>query len=307
MIAVAGFNASIDKLLLVDDLAPGSVLRARAAQAWPGGKGVHVALGAAALGEKVRLAGLIDTAQREWFRSWLGARGVEFHGIEFSGPVRTCLTIQDSEGRTTEIREPGPAIDGDVWSAAAAAFEALCADSKVAVLSGSVPPGVPVTAYQEIAAGVAPLRVLVDASGELLTNALDANPFCIKPNREEAEALTRSTLDSKGAAAHAARELCRLGVRLVIISLGAAGAVACADDQVYEIASPPVVTRNAVGAGDCLLAGVAVALARDLGIEEALRLGAACGTAKVMSPEIGLVRREDVEAVLPTIRLTRVA
>ena len=304
MIAVAGFNTSIDRLLRVDDLVPGAVLRAQEAYAWPGGKGVHVALGIAALGEQVRVAGFVDAVQHDWFRSWLAARAIEFQGIEFDGPVRTCLTIQDRHGGTTEIREPGPMIGDDLWRAAVSVFERLSLDASVAVLSGSVPPGVSTDAYRQIASLLAPRRVLVDAAGELLRSAVEGAPFCIKPNREEAEGLTRMTLDTIETAARAVRTLAVSGVPLVIVSLGAAGAVACWNGAVCQVTAPPVVAINVVGAGDCPLGGVAVGLARGLDIEEVLRLGVACGTAKVRSPEIGVVRREDVEAILPATRLS---
>lgn len=302
MIAVAGFNTSIDRLLHVDELVPGGVLRARDAAAWPGGKGVHVALAAAVLGQEVRLAGLIDRAQQDWFRSWLRERGVEFTGSEFSGPVRTCLTIHDRHGRTTEIREPGLPISDGVWLEAVSSFQALSKGAAVAVLSGSVPPGVPASAYRDIVACLPPsVPVLVDASGDLLRLALEARPFCIKPNREEAEGLTGVTLDSIPAAARAARALSARGVRLVIVSLGEKGAVACWDGRVCHISAPIVEARNVVGAGDCLVAGIAAGVARRLALEETVRLGVATGAAKVRSPEIGLVRSEDVDAVLPLL------
>jgi fructose-1-phosphate kinase PfkB-like protein len=38
---------------------------------------------------------------------------------------------------------------------------------------------------------------------------------------------------------------------------------------------------------------------------DALRLGAAAGTAKVVSRETGAVRREDIDAVLASIRVIR--
>ena len=303
MIAVGGFNTSIDKLLIVDDLVPGSVLRARAAEAWPGGKGAHVALAAAVLGAGVRLSGLVDAREREWFESWLRARGVEFHGIEFPGPVRTCLTIHDAHGRTTEIREPGPSIDEGTWQSAAVEFQQRSRDARLAVLSGSVPPGAPASAYADLVSALAPVPVLVDAAGELLRLAVEAAPFCIKPNREEAEALAGIALDSLEAAVRAARLLASRGVRLVIISRGDEGAVACWDGRACRIAAPPVIARNVVGAGDCLLGGVASALARDDGITDAIRLGVACGSAKVLSDEIGLVRRDDVDALLPQVRV----
>ena len=98
MITVGGFNTSLDKSMDTDELRVGGVFRVRNVRAWPGGKGAHVALTAAALGEPVRLVGLIDSVHRALFEDFLGERGVEFHGVPTSGSVRTCLAVRDGKG-----------------------------------------------------------------------------------------------------------------------------------------------------------------------------------------------------------------
>jgi tagatose 6-phosphate kinase len=112
MITVGGFNSSIDRALDVDALVLGQVNRVRGAGAYVGGKGVHVALTIAALGEPVALVGLIDEEHRREFDDFLGAHGVTFHGIRASGSIRSCLALREPFGaRTTEILEPGPTLD----------------------------------------------------------------------------------------------------------------------------------------------------------------------------------------------------
>jgi tagatose 6-phosphate kinase len=147
-------------------------------------------------------------------------------------------------------------------------------------------------------------RVLVDASGDLLRHAIAARPFAVKPNQAEAQALTGTRIDSPAAAAAAARSIGREGVRLVIISLGADGAVASWDDRACHCTAAAVERVNDVGAGDCLVGGVAAALARGDEIEDAIRLGVAAGTAKVLSRETGGVERSNIDGLLPSVRLS---
>jgi tagatose 6-phosphate kinase len=59
-----------------------------------------------------------------------------------------------------------------------------------------------------------------------------------------------------------------------------------------------------VGSGDCLLGGAAVGLARGLPPAEVLRLAVACGAANALTAETGVLRRHDVEALLPRVRLS---
>jgi fructose-1-phosphate kinase PfkB-like protein len=140
----------------------------------------------------------------------------------------------------------------------------------------------------------------VDTSGEPLRRALDARPFLVKPNRDEAAELLGAPVAGIEAAARAVRALAARGVALPIVSLGADGAVACWSGRAIQ-GSVAVRAVNPVGSGDCLLGGVAVGLARKSSADEALRLGVACGAANAMTPETGVVRREDVEALLPRV------
>ena len=304
MIAVAGLNSAIDKLVEIETLAPGRVLRAREAHCWPGGKGVHVAACAAALGQSVRLTGLVDDAHRGWFEAWLHARHVGFQPIETPAPIRTCLAMREAAGRITEILEQGPAIPRDVCDAARRAVIDVCGTARIAVLTGSLPPSMPDTTYRDVVIALPHTRTIVDASGELLRHAVSARPFAIKPNRSEAEALTGTRIDSPATAAAAARALVQSGVHLAIVSLGAEGAVACWEDRTCHAIPPGVAVVNSVGAGDCLVGGLAAGLARGCDIVDALRLGIAAGSAKVLSNDTGGVDRQDIDRLLPGVQLT---
>lgn len=310
MITVGGFNTSVDKALQVDDLRPGAVHRARGVATWPGGKGLHVAVTAAALGEPVRLVGLIDAAHRRRFEDALGARGVEFHGVETSGTLRTCLAVRDRDGaRITEILEPGPELDEDTRAELCSRFVALSGGADPAVLSGSAPPGFDAGAYGGLVASLreSGVRCLVDASGGLLQGAVAARPFLIKPNREEAEALVGGTVDGPRAAARVASALAARGIGMVVVSLGAEGAVAAAEGRVVHAWASVSGAAHPVGSGDCLLGGLAVGLARGEVLEDVLRLGVACGAANTMTAETGWVRREDVDRIRPCVSSAEIA
>jgi 1-phosphofructokinase family hexose kinase len=304
VITVGGFNTSVDKTLELELLRPGEVHRVRRVQAWPGGKGLHVALTVAALGEPVRLVGLIDAAHKPEFEDVLGRRGVTFAGVETPGTLRTCLALRDQGGaRITEILEPGPETDAALREELRSRFLALARDSALAVLSGSAPPGFDEGAYGELVASLrdSGVRCLVDASGGLLSRAVEAGPFLVKPNREEAEALSGQTVEGPASAGRVARALAARGVGMPVVSLGAAGAVAVSEGRALHAWITLPGAAYPVGSGDCLLGGLAVGLARGLGLDEVLRLGVACGAANTLRPETGWVRREDVEALRPRV------
>jgi tagatose 6-phosphate kinase len=302
VIIVGGFNTSVDKAMEADELTPGAVNRVRDVRTSPGGKGVHVALAVATLGEPVCLVGLIDAAHRRLFEDALAARDVAFDAVESASGVRTCLAIHDRGGRrVTEVLEPGPDTDEATREALCARFLARASRSSIAVLSGSAPRGFADGLYGELVRG---LRSLVDASGALLRDALEARPFLIKPNRDEAEALAGAVIEGPAAAARVARTLLARGAGLVVVSLGDAGAVAVGEGGAAHAWVRVESAPNPVGSGDCLLGGMAVALARGQSLEDVLRMGVACGAANAMSRETGRFARADVEKLLPRVELT---
>jgi fructose-1-phosphate kinase PfkB-like protein len=151
----------------------------------------------------------------------------------------------------------------------------------------------------------------LDASGAALREGLKARPWLVKPNRHEAEELLRLRLRSTAQAVRAARHLLARGPQLVILSLGAEGALlagAAAPGPAVWLARAPVVrTETAVGAGDSLVGGFVTGWLRGLGLVEAFRLGVACGAACAMTPGTELCRRGDVRRVVRHVSVRRVA
>lgn len=302
MIVVAGFNSAIDRRLDVDTLSAGAVHRALAVAAAPGGKGVNVARALGVLGSEVHLVGLIDAAQRDAFETVLRTHGVIFHGIAVPA-LRTCLAIRERNGRITELLEPGPALQADTVAALLDTFRALAAQADLAVLSGSLPPGCASDTYATLvretqARGV---RCLVDSSGAALREALTAQPFLVKPNRDEAAALCGRAIDSTEAATELLQTLRNAGVEMPVLSLGAQGALGIAQDALLHAVPPEVAARNPVGSGDCMLAGIAHALVRGDSAEQALRLGIACGAANAVTDDTGQIEAASVAALLPCV------
>lgn len=308
MITVAGFNTAIDRRIRVEALLPGTVQRATAVEALPGGKGLHVAQTVAALGESVELVGLVDAAHRERLEQHMHERGVGFHGVAFQGPLRNCIAVHDRDGAVTEILDPGPPTTPAEREALLHGVRERLARSRLLVLSGSLPRGFDAGTYADLARQAADARVpcLVDTSGEALRRAADAAPYLLKPNRDEAAELAGRALATVADAAAVAHALHARGVARPVLTLGADGAVGFDGSETWHAHVPPTRSVNAVGSGDCLLAGLAVALLRGAPLQEALRLGVACGAANAMDEETGFVRSGQVEAVLGQVRMRRV-
>ena len=297
MIVVGGFNSAIDKLAELDELVPGEVLRLRNVRPLAGGKGLHVALTCAILGEPVTLVGLTDTVTGPLFDETLGTHGGRFVGVESDGPIRTCLALRDRDGRTTELLEPGPALSEDTTRRLVNTFAAAASRAGYAVLSGSLPSGLRVDTYARLIERVGRERMALDTSGDALMQGLAASPLLVKPNRQEAGEVLGRPIHTIADATAAADALAALGPTIVLLSLGSQGAVVRGPEQRFVVHAPAVEARNTVGAGDCLLGGFLVGLSRGWPLERCGRFAVACGTAKVMHPDTGVLRPADVDAL----------
>jgi tagatose 6-phosphate kinase len=301
VITVGGFNTAIDKLAETGELCPGAVHRLNNVRIWPGGKGLHIAATIAALGEPVRLIGIVGPGQADMFDRFLRQRGVEFHPIPTACEMRTCLALRHAGGDTTELHEEGPLIDDDSVMMFRDLFLSSALESRVAVLAGSLPRGAPDGLYGSLTSAIAgsSTPVLLDASGDRLRLGIDARPYAVKPNRAEAADLVGRPIASVSDALEAAQSIASRGVRLVVVSLGRDGFVASWDGALYRAETADSPCLNDVGAGDCLVGGLAVGITRGLDRLETLKLAAACGAAKVLREETGLVAAEDVDRLLP--------
>jgi 1-phosphofructokinase family hexose kinase len=219
--------------------------------------------------------------------------------------MRTCLAIRDDRGETTEFLEEGPLIDDDTVAMFRDLFLSSALESRVAVLAGSLPRGAPPGLYGALTSAIAgsTTPVILDTSGERLRLGIDARPYAVKPNRTEASELLERPVESAEAALDAAIAITSRGVRLALISLGREGFVASWDGTLYRGTVPDNPCVNDVGAGDCLVGGLAVGIMRGLDRIETLKLAAACGAAKILREETGFVVKEDVERLLTGIQV----
>ena len=144
--------------------------------------------------------------------------------------------------------------------------------------------------------------MILDTSGRALAAALGAGVFLIKPSLRELRNLTESSLEHEPEQDAAAREIvARGGAEVVVVSLGAAGVLFATEAGCERLRLPTVPVRSKVGAGDSMVAGITLGLARDYSLRDAVRLGIAAGAASVMTPGTELCRGEDTERLFQQI------
>lgn len=293
MIVTLTANPSLDRTVTLDGpLERGRVQRAVATTSVPAGKGVNVARVVLSAGRSA--VAVLPGAHDDPLVIALRDLGIPHRAVEVTGRLRVNLTIAEPDGTTTKVNEPGLPLSADQLAALTTTLEREAAGARWAVLSGSLPPGVPASWYAELvgrlrASGAA---VAVDTSGAPLLATLAEDvahlPQLIKPNGEElAELAGVVGVDLEAdvdAAAAAAAALVDRGVEAVLATLGAAGAVLATRDGVW-IACPPAIRRlSTVGAGDSALAGYLIADLAGADPADRLRSAVAHGAAAAALP-----------------------
>jgi len=279
-------NPAVDTTYRVAEQRVGESHRVLEVAQRPGGKGINVSRGLAALGhESVNILPL-GGATGDWIAAQLEELGLAASITRIAGATRTCVAVTDPVAHPTVFNEPGPTVAPREWEALLADVRLRLADAAMLVVSGSLPPGADASLITAlvVAARDAGVLSLLDVSGESLLAAAAAGADVVKPNAEELLAATGTTgLDAAITAAQA------LGARLVVVSRGAHGLVARDGDTRYSTPAVPGIHGNPTGAGDAATAGLAAALVDGADVAEALRWAAALGAAAVLRPVAGEV------------------
>ena len=308
MIVTVTLNTAIDKLYLVDELLPFEVGRVREVVNTAGGKGMNVSRVAALSGEAVTAMGFAGGYTGQLFRSLIREPNITPAFTETAGETRCCVNVRDKKtNRSTEFLEPGCPVTAQELDAFLADFRRELPKADVVTISGSMPAGVPSGFYAGLVREARALGkpILVDTSGTALRETIPAGPTLIKPNTDELGQLTGADVSSMESCAAAARQLREAGAETVAVSLGRDGVLVVSGEGVFRGLTPDVPVVNTVGCGDSMVAGFAVSLARGKPLEEAIRFAVAVSTANALTKETGYYRREDLDRLLPEIRVER--
>ncbi len=279
-------NPSIDRTILVDQLIPGAEMRARGVRSADGGKGVNLARALTALGVKALSLTLKDTVP--------------------AVKVRVNTTVVDLAGSCTRFIEPGPYLSAGDWKKVEGFIVRHLDGARVLALCGSIPPGAPDDIYARLirAARCKGILTVLDSSGIPLAKGVKAGPWCVKPNREEAQDFFGFKIRSTRAVRKALQMLAGYGMTRVLLSLDEDG-LAGFDGQNMFLARGPRCAGVTVGCGDASLAGFLAGHMRGASFQDALRSAAAAGTANVGADIPGGITRAKVLAEFKKIKMEK--
>ena len=316
-ILIVTLNPALDITYELATVDWAGVNRPACVRARPGGKGLNVAFTLRALGASVRVVGLAGGSTGAAISQSAAQGGVPVALTPIGGETRRTVTIVDAErGQTAVFNEPGPGVTVPEYAAFEADYTAGLAGAAVVVLTGSLPPGLGPASYAALIrlAGRAGVPAVLDAGGKALRLGAAARPAVIKPNLAELEQAAGHSLRSAHsgdgdappdlrAVAAAARDLMAAGAQAAVVSLGPGGLLALTGSGCWHATAPDATVRNPTGAGDAVVAGLALGLASGWSWPDRLRHAAALGTATVAAPVAGEFDRAEYERLRADVRV----
>jgi 1-phosphofructokinase family hexose kinase len=303
-------SPAIDQTLSIPGFAAGRVNRVAESRSHAGGKGVNVACFLADLsgpGTDVVATGFLGAENAEIFEATFARRGIADHFVRVPGRTRMGIKIVDDRmGETTDINFPGLSPSPEDFAELRERIVGLVDSGESDgwfVLSGSVPAGAPDGVYAELIDRIRRRfgRVILDTSGRPLREALASRPYIIKPNVEELGELVGRTLETIADVRAAGESLLGVGTGLVVVSMGAEGALFIDYDRALLARPPRVAVRSTVGAGDAMVAGIAYGLVQDLSLEDLARFSTAGGAYAVTRIGPGVEDRDELQRLVEQV------
>ena len=301
MIYTVTFNPAIDYVVhLQGELKQEGINRNTAEEYQFGGKGINVSNVLRTLGVESEAWGFVAGFTGEGLEKGLQASGLHTDFIHVAEGM-TRINVKIKAEQEAEINGIGPNITQEDMKQLYQKLDQIQAGDTL-VLSGSIPSCLASDTYEKIMAHLADkdIRIVVDATRDLLVNVLKYHPFLIKPNNHELGEIFNTVLKTDEEIADCARKLQEMGGRNILVSMAGDGALLLDETgEVHRIGCPKGRVQNSVGAGDSMVAGFLAGYLIKQDYSYALKLGTAAGSATAFS--IGLAEKQDIDQLLETL------
>ena len=312
MIVTVTLNAAIDRTLVVPSFQPGQRHRASVGFPSAGGKGINVARALKRLGAPVVCTGLAGGRTGTLLVEELTHEGILNDFVRIGGESRTSIAVLDpTSNQYTEINEWGPEVTEEELEILREKLAYLAQRAEFVVLSGSLPRAVDPGFYGELVRELnrGQLLTVVDSEGEPLRLAVEAEPYLVSPNQQEAEALVGHEFVDEEDLAAGLDEIADLGARNVLITQEAGCYALLREDRTelrIRAEAPRVEPVSEVGAGDTLLAGFLAARAAGKPFDEAVRSAVAAGVASVLEAGAGRFDPREASRLASLVQLEHI-
>ena len=291
MIYTVTLNPSIDYVVRLDKLTSGITNRTTSEEYYFGGKGINVSCVLAELGLDSTAYGFVAGFTGEAIEKGIRNDRIITDFIKLKHGI-SRINVKIKAGEETEINCQGPHIDDSELERLLQKIDRI-KNGDTLVIAGSIPNTMPDDVYERMLERISykDVKIVVDATKQLLVNSLKFKPFLIKPNRQELSEIFETEVKTEADIEKYAKELQKLGAKNVLISLGGEGAMLIDENGDKHKAG---VLKE--GSGDSMVAGFDAGYEKQKSYPYALKLGSVCGNATAFMS--GLATREKIDELL---------
>lgn len=293
MIATLTVMPSIDIVYRIEADLPraGTVVAVCDRRWYAAGKGINVARGVRDLGGEVYAFTLGGGISGRLLADLMGVENIPGEVVDAPFEIRVNATVGATNGEA-HLVEPSPTLGPSQTAALKRRVLGDLPKRQILAICGHCPGPHSLSLVRDLlaAAREAGVRAILDTRDKTLLAAVTGGwrPWLLKPNLQELAAVVGRELATAEAVVQAAREvLHESGSQIVLVSLGAEGALLIGSDEALLARAPRVAVLNTVGAGDAMVA--AVALFAERSPHELLRASVAAGSANVTTEAPGAV------------------
>lgn len=290
-------SMSFERVMLDD------VNRAIQVYDYASGKSINVARVLHTLGQDALITGFIGGARGAMLSGDLHAAGLRHDFITVAPETRQCITVIDrAAGTATELVEESAPVQESDWRGLEHKLESILPGARIWIFSGTLTPGAPPDFFARWLPLARQTRAtaIIDTRGEPLRRAMQHSNVILKMNRDELAMTLNQDLSEDSRLIDAIRTHTPAEGKM-IVTLGAAGALASDGRSCWRVVSPRVQAISAIGSGDAFAAGLAAGIVDQKPFPESLQLAAACGAANAMSALAGHLTRKDVERLIDEV------
>ena len=299
MVYTVTFNPAIDYVVRIKEIVVGATNHSEREEIYFGGKGINVSVVLKELGVDSKALGFTAGFTGEAIEKGLADLGIDTDFVHLkTGNSRINVKLKSAE--ETEINGQGPHIDDESVTALFQKLDSLI-DGDTLILAGSIPSSLPADIYERILERLSlrKIRVVIDATKDLLLNVLKFKPFLVKPNNHELGDMFGVKLKTDEEIEKYARKLQDMGAVNVLISMAKDGSMLIDETgKMHRMGVCKGKVKNSVGAGDSMVAGFTAGI-QSGDYEYALKLATAAGGATAFSD--GLATKEKITELFNTL------
>ena len=263
MIVTVTLNAALDRTLTVPNFQRGQRHRASQGLMLAGGKGINIARALKLIGYPVVATGLVGGRTGIRVIEELTGEAILNDFVRIEGESRTSTAVVDPTAPSyTEINEWGPAVRPEELEMLREKLTYLSQGADAVVFAGSLPRAVDEGFYGEVIHDLnrAGLKTVLDSEGQPLRLGVEAEPFLVSPNQNEAEGLVGQEFNEDDDFILGLDSIAERGARNVLITQeSGCFALLREERQVhrYRATAPSIEPISVVGSGDVNLSGSA--------------------------------------------------